>query len=685
MPRSLVLGNGSMLATFDERLQMRDFYFPYVGMEDHTTYKKVHRVGIMVEGKGFAWLDDPSWAIDISYKAETLVGESVLKNDKLGISMILEDAVHPVHNILLRRFTITATDGQEKVVKLFFHHDFYIYGDKQKDTAFYEPYTNSVIHYREKRYFLIGGDSNKSQECFAGHKGGMYDSILHSRKQMSSCGIASFTVGKTAYRGLEGTWKDAEDGILSQHPIEQGSVDSTVALHVLVKPGEETVATLWLCVGKTLDDVILLQQKTIEENPERLFRNTANYWKSWANKSRREFGSLGNDVIDLYKRSLLLVRMNTDNNGGIIAATDNDIMAFNRDTYTYVWPRDGAFVSLAMDKAGYSEIARRFFEFCCRVQTPDGYLLHKYNPDGSLGSSWHAWFKDGESQLPMQEDETALVLYAMYRHFKQGQDFEFLQKMYETFIKKAAQFLCDFREAGTGLPLMSYDLWEERRAVFTYTTATVIAGLHAAAQMSQMLGHHQHSERYQSVADEMKQAMLFHLFDEKEGRFVKSIKRKDGKTVERDMTPDASIAVVWKLGILPVDDPRVVSTQTQLHDKLTVKTPVGGMARYTDDFYHIPGSPNADVPGNPWILTTLWDMEWRIQRAKNLAELHALKPTFDWVLKYATKTGVLAEQLNPYDGTPLSVAPLTWSHATFVETVLAFVEKEKELMKGAHA
>jgi len=43
---------------------------------------------------------------------------------------------------------------------------------------------------------------------------------------------------------------------------------------------------------------------------------------------------------------------------------------------------------------------------------------------------------------------------------------------------------------------------------------------------------------------------------------------------------------------------------------------------------------------------------------------------------------VLAEQLNPLTGEPLSVAPLTWSHATFVETVLDFVEKEKEILKG---
>ncbi len=42
MPRSLVLGNGTMLATFDEFLQLKDFYYPHVGEEDHTAYGKCH-------------------------------------------------------------------------------------------------------------------------------------------------------------------------------------------------------------------------------------------------------------------------------------------------------------------------------------------------------------------------------------------------------------------------------------------------------------------------------------------------------------------------------------------------------------------------------------------------------------------------------------------------------------------
>ncbi len=679
MPRSLMLGNGSLLATFDATLQMRDLYFPYIGKEDHTTFGKVHRVGAFVEGRGFAWFDDPSWKIEPGYKLETLVGQSKLQNERLGIAIDLEDAVHPVLNVLVRRFTVRSLDQERKIVKLFFHHDLYIYGDKQKDTAFYEPYTNSVIHYRDARYFLIGGDTSAPDECIAPHRGGAYDSVLHSKATLKTCGISAFTVGKTNYRGLEGTWKDAEDGILSGHPIEQGSVDSTVAVHSIVEPGKDAVVTLWLCVGTSLEEVISLQERTVEETPERLLRNATNYWKSWVNKRHIDWGTLDTRTVELTKRSLLQVRLHADNHGGILAAADADIMAFNRDTYTYVWPRDGAFVSLALDQAGYGEVSHRFFEFCIRCQTPDGYMLHKYNPDGSVGSSWHAWFKNGEPQLPIQEDETALILHAMQKHFEQDQDFEFLQRLYESFVKKAAEFLCNFREEATGLPLPSYDPWEEQRGIFTYTVATVIAGLHAAAQMAQMLGHDRHSERYQSVADEMKQAMHFHLFDEAEHRFVKKIIRKDGKTIERDLTPDASIVAIWKLGVLSVEDPRVVSTMEALDRLLTVKTPVGGWARYTNDTYHFPGSPTVDAPGNPWIITTLWKAQWIIARAKTVEELAQAKPFIDWVVQCATSTGILPEQRDAYTGLPLSVAPLTWSHATFVETVLQYVDAEKRL------
>ena len=57
----------------------------------------------------------------------------------------MSDFVHPVFNILVREAHIESDKPETRIVKLFFEHDLHIYGDKQKDTAFYEPRTNTVI------------------------------------------------------------------------------------------------------------------------------------------------------------------------------------------------------------------------------------------------------------------------------------------------------------------------------------------------------------------------------------------------------------------------------------------------------------------------------------------------------------------------------------------------------------
>ncbi len=655
MPRSLILGNGNLLATFDDHLLLRDLYYPYVGEEDHTTYLHKHRIGFLLEGHPFSWLDDGSWKIEPGYASDTLVGASRMINEKLGLMIESSDYVHGLKSVLMRNFTVRSLKAGERKLKIYFHHDLHLYGEKQKDTAFYEPGTNSVIHYRKQRYFLVAGSA-----------GGQ--------------GITSFTTGKSEYRELEGTWKDAEDGVLQRHPIEQGSVDSTVELTCTVSETRDETVLLWLCAGISLSEVFELHDYILEETPEQMQRSTRNYWKSWVHKTHHTFGSMDEKLVDLFKRSLLLIRTQADNRGGILAANDSDIMRFNRDTYTYVWPRDGAYISLAMDDAGYHEMTRRFFQFCCKSISQDGYMLHKYNPDGSPGSSWHPWWRNGEMQLPIQEDETALVLHAMWHHFQCFHDFEWLQEMYESFVKKAAAFMMSYREQETKLPLPSYDPWEEHHGVFSYTCATTYAGLLAAAKISHALGHMKHANRYQAAADEVRQAILFHLYDEETGRFVKKIKRRDGKETERDLTPDASLMILWKLNLLPPEDPRIVSTMNQLIEHLRVNTDVGGYARYPNDFYHFyHGRHSKDIPGNPWIITTLWIAQWKIALAKSLDDLKEPLQTLHWVQNTATPAGILPEQLDPYTGEHLSVSPLTWSHAVYVETFLMYLEKETEM------
>ncbi len=656
MPRAIVTGNGNLLACINQHNLIEDFYFPYVGMENQIAFEHWHRLGVHVDHR-FSWLSEPSWTHEIDYLHETLVTDSVAKNEELLLTIKFNDFVYPSEDFLIRKLSIKNNADYDRELKVYFNQDFHLYGDKMQDTAFYEPEHRAMVHYRKRRYFWISG------------------------MQGSISGVDSFTTGKSEYNHLEGTWKDAEDGHLQEHPIEQGSVDSTVEFRMNLKANQEKQLYVWICAGKNLSEVKHLHDYILSEKPEKLMNNTINYWISWVNKeAQREF-LVEPELMKHYKQSLLIIRTQIDNRGAIIAANDSDIMKFNKDTYSYMWPRDGAWVSLALDRAGYGEITKRFFAFCADSMTEDGYLLHKYNPDESVGSSWHSWYKDGEMQLPIQEDETAIVTYALWNHWLYYKDIEFIQDMYEPLIRAAGNFMMHFIDEETGLPLPTYDLWEQERGVFTYTTACVYAGLEAAYRLSAILGHFNHSHRYKEAAERIKQAMLTHLYDAEEDRFLKRIEiDPHTRAVTKDYGLDASMHAVWMMGVLPAEDDMVVKTNRALFEKLSVKEgPIGGLTRNEHDHYQRVHGHYGDVQGNPWIITTLWHAQWLMAIAKNREDLKEAEKYLHWAIERANSAGIMPEQVNPFNGDPLSVAPLTWSHATFVDSVLKYDERMKEL------
>ena len=138
---------------------------------------------------------------------------------------------------------------------------------------------------------------------------------------------------------------------------------------------------------------------------------------------------------------------------------------------------------------------------------------------------------------------------------------------------------------------------------------------------------------------------------------------------------DASIYAPFYFGLFPPDDRRVVSTMQAIQDRLQVKTAVGGYARYEGDGYFRASEDLAQVPGNPWLICTLWLAQWHIAKARTRAELAEALPFLEWVSRRARPSGVLAEQVHPHTGQPLSVSPLTWSHAAYITTVLEYIDK----------
>jgi GH15 family glucan-1,4-alpha-glucosidase len=106
---------------------------------------------------------------------------------------------------------------------------------------------------------------------------------------------------------------------------------------------------------------------------------------------------------------------------------------------------------------------------------------------------------------------------------------------------------------------------------------------------------------------------------------------------------------------------------------------VGGIARYQNDYYHQVSQEIDKVPGNPWPICTLWLAEWYIAKARSLEDLKKVEKLLHWVADHSLESGVLAEQIHPYNNQPLSVSPLTWSHSTFVLAVIEYLNKLSEI------
>jgi GH15 family glucan-1,4-alpha-glucosidase len=630
-------------------------------------------MGVWVDGH-FQWMDDGRWERSLRYRAATIVTDVELSHPDLRLKIKATDVVDFHENLLVRRFDLDNLSDRERDVRLFFHQDFHISGNEVGDTAYYEPDRRAVIHYKGLRWFLINGavevDSDSPSQVWSPTEDTAPGIVV---------GLHQWACGLKEIRGLEGTWRDAENGQLSEGNVAHGSVDSTVGLGVRIPARGKRTIWYWMAVGKQFEDVAIQNRMVRQRGPDSFINRTEAFWKLWVNCHKPDLSELPEEAVELYIHSLLIVRTQVDYQGAVIAANDTDISSDVRDTYSYMWPRDGALVANALTRAGYLDLPRTFYQFAANALTDKGYLLHKYNPDGSLASSWHPWVRDGKKDLPIQEDETALVLWALWEHFERFEDVFFIKPLYRSFICKMADFLADFRDPETGLPQPSYDLWEERHGILGWTVGATYGGLIAGAKFARAFGELDLAEKYEGAAAGMKSGVEAILWQPERGCFARMVNRKQDGGWEVDKTIDASLVGLWQFGMFPPDDPKIASTMKAIRERLWVKTEVGGLARYENDHYHQVSQDIENVPGNPWFITTLWLAEWYAVTAQEPADLNRSLELLEWVSSRSLPSNVLAEQVNPYTDEPLSVSPLTWSHAAYIATIQSVLQAAARL------
>lgn len=332
--------------------------------------------------------------------------------------------------------------------------------------------------------------------------------------------------------------------------------------------------------------------------------------------------------------------------------------------YAFSWLRDGSFIAYAMDVCGETESAGAFYEWVngvlARQQDRVRHLLEKkargewIDQSEYLHTRYHLDGRDDDHSEwgHFQLDGYGAWLWGVTEHWKAiGQ--ETLPESYRASVELTVRYLCAFWQ------LPNFDCWEERNdQIHPSTLACIYGGLKAIRSYIDF-------PEIAAIPEQIKQLLLTHAVHPQGNYFVKSIRplpEPDRYEISYDGVDASLLWLCQPFRILPAEHPVMEATLAQIGQKL--KTPAGGIRRYTADEYY---------GGGEWILLTAWQGWVDAQSGKQTEAQQALR----WIVLQADARGRLPEQVPHTDidrgtfdqwtarwGTP--AVPLLWSHAMYL-------------------
>lgn len=643
-----VLGNSRLLLTLTRDAEVQRLFWPHVDGAQH-----VERIlgGISVGGGPVIWQDSDQWQHTQAYEPDqnVLVTSSRLGS---GLEVTATDAALPGRDVFVRRLALTNHGDQPVSVQYVLFQWLRIDENPLYNTALYDEGSDVLAHYRKDSFVVTGADRE------------MADVAVGAPEQVYQSATAlAFAGGAVLHGDVAGA---------ARWDLE------------LLAPGESTTLSLFWACGHSFHAACDLLAQARRAGASALLAETRSYWTSWLSRARplripvaaperRPYlpgipavAAAPEQLAALYRRSLLVFKLLSDEQtGAVIAAPEFDPGFSACGGYAYCWGRDAGYVTVAMDLAGYHDLAAGFYRWAVGAQEPAGWWMHRHYTTGHWGPSWGL----------IQVDETGSILYGMALHARLHGGEPFVRSVWPSVVR-AADWLVQNIDPETGLPRPAVDLWEERTAELAYSSAAVFAGLTAAAEMAGVAGAAGHAERYQAAAGALRQAILRECV--RQGRFLRSRFLQVSEAAYQEavaagqagrVRQGAKEHAVWEVAEDPVADASLLGLATPFavvaHDHPvmaeTVKylvaqlwtSPAGGMRRYVGDQYR---------GGNPWILCTLWLGLFEAERGAS----DRARQILDWAVARTTATGLLAEQVDPLTGEPVWVVPLTWSHAMYV-------------------
>ena len=624
----LVTGNSSMLACIDNRGEMTRICWPDIDYPQHIDSLLT---GIICPElwQGTSWLHSSDWQINQFYIDDTNIAVTEFVYGKYSLKVRQYDFVLFDNDVLKRCYEVENC-GESQLQIGFVMHSSTVSSIIDMSGTIFETDLSALIHYKHGYYYGVMSDTSAKQ----------------------------YQLGTEAYNNASAGQLYGNDTI---GMMKEGSLlwDQKV-----VGSGKKLRFSLEVCFAYELKALKKLMREQRIADSWKDLDATATSWHKYI-ESARQVNTGHSEIDQLYKRSLLVFALMTNKRtGALLAAPEVDEEFTRCGRYAYCWGRDAAFIAVALDKCGLTHATEGFYDWMANVQDDDGSWQQRFYMDGNLAPSWG-----------LQVDEGGSVIWGILEHYRITKDKDFLIRLWPC-VKKGIEFLINYRDEETGLPWLSFDLWEERMGEHANSSAAVCAGIRAGAEIAEIIG--QSSDLivcWREQADSLKDAIYQNFWKPDWSRFIRSIRVKlNGwgeehtnhkiwlKTNERSITRDYSLidgtldisllGMTVPFKVYDACDERMISTAKAVEQQLKVHA-TGGLMRYEYDNY---------IGGNPWILTTLWAALYNIE----IKNYDKAKEYFWWAVKGTTKQGLLPEQIDKISGQPAWVIPLTWSHAMFV-------------------
>ncbi len=639
-----IIGNKNITASFSKEGELLRLYYQ---QPDYRQFIDYMYAGLQINDSALIKLhDDINNVYNQYFTKDTNILNTEIRNTYFNLKVVQTDFIPMKYNVLMKKYVFKNESSIDLDVSFLLHSSMLT---DENNLVSAMVIDNGIIQYAHD--FMMAVVSKKNP-------------VLSHQINDTNANIHTGRIHDKDYIGM--------------------AADSSVSYHIgLLKPGETKDIEFLVYIHENkeiykMHDVLNEIEKIKKIDYEKELLQTKNYWRRYVKEHSKldlkEDTEYEKKIKKIYNRSILLFPLlSNEQTGGIQAAVEVDENRTSCGRYAYCWPRDAIFVTQAMDLIGMEKETERFYKnFCKNTQSKNGRWEQRFYTDCRLAPCWG-----------YQIDETASVVYGVYKHYERTKDEKFLKdnmKMIEKatkYLKKYVENILQIEEKEDLVKKeilenkkeekekihVSYDLWEMHEGISLYSIASIFSAFQIMIKLYDNIYEQEEKEKQKSktpnrlkqesiikekdkleeYSEKLKKYVLENFYDEQKKTFVRNLE---------DRKIDISIlGAIVPFELFTAKEKKVQNTVENID--LNLRTYTGGYKRFEQDHYR---------NGNPWTIATLWRALYYIE----LKQYKKAKECLDFVIHSATKHGYIAEQVDNQTMQSAWVIGLGWAHAMFI-------------------